>query len=94
MSLDLAQLTEEQQELLRAATGNGGSLALFRRSDTRGPAVRTAMKKFFNPRDGAYAQRYIDALRSLVEMSLLRPKNAEIFELTNQGWEFAAKVGR
>ena len=94
MLIEIESLTDEQRALLKAAVGNGGSLALFRRSDTRGPAVRTPTRKFFDPRDSSVAQRYIDSLRSLVELSMLRPKSAEIFELTNQGWEMAAKVGR
>jgi hypothetical protein len=94
MLIEMETLTDDQRQLLKAAVGNGGSLSLFRRSDTRGPAVRTPTKKFFDPRDASVAQRYIDSLRHLVEVSLLRQKSAEIFELTNQGWEMAAKVGR
>jgi hypothetical protein len=94
MLTEVEHLTDDQRELLKAATGNGGSLALFRRSDTRGPAVRTPTRKFFDPRDASVAQRYIDGLKHLVELSLLRPKSSEIYELTNQGWEVAAKTGR
>lgn len=94
MLIELEHLTDDQRELLKAATGNGGSLALFRRSDTRGPAVRTPSRKFFDPRDAAVAQRYIDGLKNLVELSLLRARSSEIYELTNQGWEMAAKTGR
>jgi hypothetical protein len=92
--IEAEQLTSEQRELLRAGAGNRGSLALFRRSDTRGPAVRTPTKKFFDPRDPHCAQRYIDALKQLVELSLFRPATSEQYELTNQGWEIAAKAGK
>jgi hypothetical protein len=94
MIAEIQSLTDEQRELLKAAVGNGGSLALFRRSDTRGPAVRTPTHKFFDPRDASVAPRYIDGLKHLVELSLLRPKSSEIYELTNTGWEMAAKTGR
>jgi hypothetical protein len=94
MLIEMETLTDEQRALLKAAVGNGGSLLLFRRSDTRGPAVRTPTRKFFDPRDASFAQRHIDSLRHLVELSLLRAKSAEQFELTNQGWEMAAKIGR
>jgi hypothetical protein len=94
MLIELESLTDDHRELLKAATGNGGSLSLFRRSDTRGPAVRTPTRKFFDPRDTAVAQRYIDSLKHLVELSLLRARSSESFELTNQGWEMAAKTGR
>lgn len=94
MLIEIDTLTDEQRELLKVATGNGGRLALYRRSDTRGPAVRTPTRKFFDPRDASVAQRYIDGLKSLVELSLMRSKSAEIYELTNQGWEMAAKSGR
>jgi hypothetical protein len=94
MLIELETLTDDHRALLKAAVGNGGSLSLFRRTDTRGPAVRTPTRKFFDPRDASVAPRYIDSLKHLVELSLLRAKSAEMFELTNQGWEMAAKVGR
>lgn len=94
MLIELETLTDDHRALLKAAVGNGGSLSLFRRTDTRGPAVRTPTRKFFDPRDASVATRYIDGLKHLVELSLLRAKSSEIYELTNQGWEMAAKVGR
>jgi hypothetical protein len=94
MLIEMETLTDDHRQLLKAAVGNNGSLSLFRRTDTRGPAVRTPTKKFFDPRDSSVAQRYIDGLRHLVELSLFRPKSSENFELTNQGWEMAAKIGR
>jgi hypothetical protein len=92
MLLDQELLTAEHREVMRAAVSNGGSVMLFRRTDTRGPAVRTPTKKFFDPRDPSVAERYIAALHDLVDWSLLRSKTAEQFELTNQGWEVAAKA--
>ena len=93
MSLELANLTPEQSELLRASVGNGGASALYRRSDTRLGGAYGHQEILQPSRRGIRPARY-RALRALVEMTLLRPKSAEIFELTNHGWEFAAKVGR
>jgi hypothetical protein len=94
MLVELEAMTDDHRALLKAAAGNGGSISLFRRTDTKGPAVRTPTRKFFDPRDASVQLRYIDCLKQLVELSLLRPKSSENFELTNQGWEMAAKVKR
>lgn len=91
MKVELAELSTEARDLLRAAAGNEGNLALFRRSDT-GAAVRAKNKVFFDKQDPGVAERYVGALRGLVELLLVKARTSEQYELTNHGWQFASKV--
>lgn len=92
MHIELEQLSERERDLLRAARGNGGQLALFAKADTRGPAVRTKLRAFHDPQDRDVAGQYVDALHHLVELQLLRSESREQFQLTNHGWELGRKV--
>lgn len=92
MHIELEQLTDQERDLLKAARGNGGQLALFAKADTRGPAVRTKLRAFHDPHNRDVAGQYIEALHHLVEMQLLRSDTREQFQLTNHGWELGRKV--
>ena len=94
MLATLESLSAEACELLRAAAGNQGNLALYRRSDTKGPAVHVNHKAFFDKRDPSVAPRYVEALKQLVELLFMRAKSSEQFELTNHGWQISGKVGK
>jgi hypothetical protein len=94
MLATLESVSAEGKDLLRAAAANQGNLSLFRRSDTKGAAVRTKQKVFFDKNDPAVAERYVEALKQLVELLFLRAHNSEQFELTNHGWQVSGKLGR
>lgn len=94
MMATIESLSPEAKELLRAAVANEGSLSLFRRSDTKGSAVRAKHKAFFDKNDPAVAERYVEALKQLVELLFMRAHNSEQFELTNHGWQISGKLGR
>jgi hypothetical protein len=94
MLATVESLSAEQRELLRAAAGNQGNLSLFRRSDTKGPAVHVKHKAFFDKNDPGVAARYVEALRQLVELLFMRSRTSEQFELTNHGWQISGKVGK
>ncbi len=92
MQIALEELSASEKELLKAARANGGQLALFARSDTRGAAVRTKLRAFHDPKDRTIAEQYVGALHHLVELQLLKSETREQFTLTNHGWELGRKV--
>jgi hypothetical protein len=94
MLATIESLSPAAKELLRAAAANEGSLSLFRRSDTKGSAVRAKNKVFFDKNDPAVAERYVEALKLLVEALFVRAHNSEQYELTNHGWQVSGKLGR
>ena len=59
---DAHDLTEAEQELIRAAVGNQGVLEVAVRAETHGRAVVAGRKKFFDPKDRSVAERYISLL--------------------------------
>lgn len=93
--IEAANLTSEEQDLIRAAMVNQGQLEVVMRADTRGRAVVAGRKKFFDPKDRAVAENYISLLAHLKAMELIHEtadKNA--YELTNFGWQLSRKLGR
>ena len=93
--VEAANLTAEEQELIRAAMLNEGLLEIAMRSETHGRAIVAGRKKFFDPKDRSVAERYIGLLSNLKALELIHEaasKNA--YELTNYGWQLSRKLGR
>ena len=93
--VDARNLTEAEQELIRAAVGHQGMLEVATRAGTRGPVVMAGRKKFFDPQDRSVAEHYISLLARLKEMELVREAaNKKAYELTNFGWQLSRNLGR
>lgn len=92
---DAKNLTETEQELIRAAVSNQGLLEVVVRADTYGRAIVAGRKKFFDPRDRSVAESYISLLARLKELELIHEvSNQKAYELTNFGWQLSRKLGR
>ena len=88
-------LCDEEQELIRAAAANHGSLEVAIRSCTRGRAVWAGRKSFFDPADRCVSERYISLLAHLQQLELIREAGANrCYELTNFGWELSRRLTR
>lgn len=93
--IDVCELVDGEQELIKAAAANQGELIIAVRADTRGRAVCAGRKKFFDPADRAVSEHYISLVLRLKDMQLLRDgKLRNGYELTNFGWELSRKLGR
>ncbi len=92
---DANNLTEGEQELIRAAVGNQGVLEVAVRAETHGMAVVAGRKRFFDPKDRTVAEHYISLLSRLKELELVRAAaNKKAYELTNFGWQLSRNLGR
>lgn len=93
-TFDTQVLTEEQRDVIRVAATHRGKVFVQRSSRTGGRAVCYGIKDaFFDRRDRAVAQRYLEALHELVHLQILRAAGAsEHYELTNSGWEISRKL--
>jgi hypothetical protein len=88
-------LTEAEQELIRAAIGNQGVLEVAMRAETHGWAVVAGRKKFFDPKDRSVAEHYISLLARLKDLELVHEAaNKKAYELTNFGWQLSRNLGR
>jgi hypothetical protein len=93
--VDAHNLTDAEQDLIRAAVGNQGVLEVAMRAETHGWAVTAGRKKFFDPRDRSVAEHYISLLARLKDMELIHEAtNKKAYELTNFGWQLSRKLGR
>lgn len=92
---DAHNLTEAEQELIRAAVGNQGVLEVAVRAETRGRAVIAGRKRFFDPKDRTVAEHYISLLSRLKELELIHEAaNKKAYELTNFGWQLSRNLCR
>lgn len=94
--VDARNLTEAEQELIRAAVGNQGVVEIVTRAETYGRAVVAGRNKFCDPKDPSVAARYIELLVRLKEMELFHDasNNNKSYELTNFGWQLSRNLGR
>jgi hypothetical protein len=94
-ALDAHNLSDAEQELIRAAVGNQGVLEVAMRAETHGWAVVAGRKKFFDPKDRSIAEHYISLLARLKDIELIHEAaNRKAYELTNFGWQLSRKLGR
>ena len=92
---DAHNLTEAEQDLIRAAVGNQGVLEVAVRAELHGRAVVAGRKRFFDPEDRTVAERYISLLARLKELELVHEAaNRKAYELTNFGWQLSRNLGR
>jgi len=92
---DAHNLTEAEQELIRAAVGKQGVLEVAVRAEMHGRAVVAGRKRFFDPKDRTVAERYISLLSRLKELELVHEAaNKKAYELTNFGWQLSRNLGR
>ena len=92
---DAHNLTEAEQELIRAAVGNQGVLEVAMRAEMHGWAVVAGRKRFFDPKDRTVAERYISLLSRLKELELVHEAaNKKAYELTNFGWQLSRNLCR
>ena len=88
-------LTDAEQELIRAAVGNQGVLEVVTRAEMHGRAVVAGRKRFFDPKDRSVAEHYISLLVRLKELELIHEAaNKKAYELTNFGWQLSRNLGR
>ena len=88
-------LTEPEQELVRAAVANRGVLEVATRAETHGRAIVAGRKKFFDPKDRSVAEHYISLLARLKAMEIIHEAaNKNAYELTNVGWQLSRKLAR
>jgi hypothetical protein len=93
--IDAHNLSEAEQELIRAAVGNQGVLEVATRAETHGRAVVAGRKRFFDPKNSAVAEQYIGLLARLKELELIHEAaNKKAYELTNFGWQLSRNLGR
>lgn len=88
------ELTDSQRELIMGAMENRGRLLIAVRADSNGKAVRGKDKTvFFDPEDREVAGRYIEELRNLERVLLMRQDGGrDKYELTNLGWLVGRKL--
>jgi hypothetical protein len=92
---DAHNLTEAEQELIRAAVGNQGVLEVAVRAEMHGRAVVAGRKRFFDPKDRTVAELYISLLSRLKELELVHEAaNKKAYELTNFGWQLSRNLSR
>ena len=92
---DARDLSEAEQELIRAAVANQGVLEIALRAEMHGRAVVAGKKKFFDPRDRSVAEHYISRMARLKDLELIHEAaNRKAYELTNFGWQLSRKLGR
>jgi hypothetical protein len=92
---DAHELTDAEQELIRAAIGNQGVLEVAVRPETHGRAVVAGRKKFFDPKDRSVAEHYLSLLARLKDLELVHEAaNKKAYELTNFGWQLSRRLGR
>jgi hypothetical protein len=93
--VEASMLSEAEQEMIRAAVGNQGTLEVVMRAELHGRAVVAGRKKFFDPKDRSVAEHYISLLSHLKDMELIHEAaNKKAYELTNFGWQLSRKLGR
>ena len=92
---DAHDLSEAEQELIRAAVANQGVLEIALRAGMHGRAVVAGKKKFFDPRDRSVAEHYISRMARLKDLELIHEvADRKAYELTNFGWQLSRKLGR
>jgi hypothetical protein len=92
---DAHNLTEAEQELIRAAVANHGVLEVATRAETHGRAVVAGRKKFFDHKDQSVAEHYISLLARLKELELIHMvADKKSYELTNFGWQLSRNLCR
>jgi hypothetical protein len=93
--LDARNLSEAEQNLIRAAVGNQGVLDVVTGTATHGRAVVAGRTKFFDPNDRSIAEQHLLLLARLIELALFREvSNKHAYELTNVGWQLSRNLGR
>ena len=93
--IDAHNLTEAEQDLIRAAVGNQGVLEVVVRAETHGRAVVAGQKRFFDPKNPAVAEHYVSLLKRLKELELIHEAaGRKAYELTNFGWQLSRNLGR
>jgi hypothetical protein len=93
--VDARNLSEEEQELIRAAVANQGVLEVATRAEMHGRAVVAGRKKFFDPKDPAVAEHYYSLLARLKELELIHEAaDVKAYELTNFGWQLSRNIAR
>jgi hypothetical protein len=93
--VEVENLSEQEQELVRAAMLNQGVLEVAMRAEMHGRAIVAGRKRFFDPRDRNVADQYIALLANLKAMELIHEAaNKNAYELTNFGWQLGRKLGR
>lgn len=93
--VEVENLSEQEQELVRAAMLNQGVLEVAMRAEMHGRAIVAGRKRFFDPRDRGVADQYIGLLANLKAMELIHEAaNKNAYELTNFGWQLGRKLGR
>ena len=93
--LDARNLSEAEQNLIRAAVCNQGVLDIVSGVATRGRAVVAGRTRFFDPNDRSVADEYLRLLSRLIECSLLSEvADRNAYELTNVGWQLSRALGR
>ena len=92
--IDAHNLSDAEQELIRAAVGNQGVLEIATRAETHGRAVVAGRKKFFDPKNPAVAEQYIALVARLKELDLIHEAaDKKAYELTNFGWQLSRNLG-
>ena len=90
---DPSQLTSKQQDIIVAAMEDRGCFQVTIRADTKGKAVRTKKKKFFDAEDKNVASEYVLAVQELVRLLFVQESGKrDQFELTNFGWLIGRKL--
>lgn len=93
--IDAHNLSDPEQELIRAAVGNQGVLEVATRAETHGRAVVAGRARFFDPKNPTVAEQYISLLAHLKELELIHEAaNKRAYELTNFGWQLSRNLGR
>ena len=93
--IDASNLSDQEQELIRAAVVNQGVLEIVTRAETRGRAICAGRKKFFDPTDRTVAEHYISLIARLKALELIHEAAAKnAYELTNFGWQLSRRLGR
>ena len=91
--VEASNLSEAEQNLIRAAVANQGLLEIVTRAETHGRAIVAGRKKFFDPADRNVAQHYISLLAHLKELELIHEADAKnSYELTNFGWQLSRRL--
>jgi hypothetical protein len=88
------RLTEEEKELLAAASGDLGRFQVCSHIAIPGGWIKAGKRDFFDKADYAYHTRYMKAFQTLCERGYIEYRTGKLFVLNSFGYDRATGLDR